>query len=455
MRRYCKALIQFLLEKYDEVLANDQRWIIAKCNIQTDEFYSRLVLGDNIVLITQSYGESEESLTSPIKRVIMASSQAKSKTKKRVANQRSGPAKGNPTGSRGPRVKNVQGSNGKVQAVFAIPHCAMDYMSALGAPFETPTGVCIPAETFPLPSQKMKAFLKGRMALGTTGFGYITVSPAITATAPVVKTTTASTVLSGAANLISSTNTQFLPVPQIILTEAQRVAGEYEARIVSYGLRVKYIGKLMDRNGVATSIEEPDHGNLSSQSIDEINASRYSEIRRIGPDLWDHEVYYSGPVTPSEVEFVSTVNPLGGSIAGIVIEGVAGDSYEFEYVQHFEVIGTAAGARTKSHSDPATFGKALEAAKTTATDGPLTSAKIPSLMERFLNGIKSLAPAVISAGKMVPALLTGHIPEGLLEAAKLQKSLTSVFSLMNASNYAKAISGTGPRGHSGTLAIKN
>jgi len=44
-RKYCRALIEFLLERYDRLLMNDQRWIIAKCNIQSDEFYYRLFTG--------------------------------------------------------------------------------------------------------------------------------------------------------------------------------------------------------------------------------------------------------------------------------------------------------------------------------------------------------------------------------------------------------------------------
>jgi len=204
----------------------------------------------------------------------------------------------------------------------------------------------------------------------------------------------------------------------------------------------------MDRNGVTTSFEEPDHQALSTFTIDGINASRYSEIRRVGSDLWDHEVFFSGPVTPADVEFLDVTHPLRNTnqpISIICVEGIAGDSYEFEYVQHIEVIGSAAASRTPSHADPQTFGKVLEAAKETAYDGPLNAAKTPSMIERFFNAAKALGPSIVSAGKMIPALLAGEIPQGLLEASKLQKALMEPFSMLRAGNY-KAIQGTGPRG---------
>lgn len=74
LRKYCRELINFLLQKYDKVLANDQRWIIAKCNIKDDEFYYRLVVGtkDGLLLHPQSYEESKERSEMPHKQAIMS-----------------------------------------------------------------------------------------------------------------------------------------------------------------------------------------------------------------------------------------------------------------------------------------------------------------------------------------------------------------------------------------------
>jgi hypothetical protein len=96
MRKYCRELINFLLEKYDKVLANDARWIIAKTNIKTDEFYARLVLGDGLLLQPQSYQETNKE-----KRLIKdftMSLQKQTKTQRKPRSRRGpGPKKGKVT----------------------------------------------------------------------------------------------------------------------------------------------------------------------------------------------------------------------------------------------------------------------------------------------------------------------------------------------------------------------
>jgi len=139
-RKYCRALIEFLLERYDRLLMNDQRWIIAKCNIQSDEFYYRLFTGavlqpqmfhrlydeeesfcktfdDNRrttwIMSMRSYlsdeeelephiglgyQELEERLNKPDIEEIMSSNQTKGKKNSRRRNRRRGARKGSATG---------------------------------------------------------------------------------------------------------------------------------------------------------------------------------------------------------------------------------------------------------------------------------------------------------------------------------------------------------------------
>jgi len=44
-RKFCRDIIDFLLEEYDDVLKEDERWIIAKCQIKPDDFYYNLFTG--------------------------------------------------------------------------------------------------------------------------------------------------------------------------------------------------------------------------------------------------------------------------------------------------------------------------------------------------------------------------------------------------------------------------
>jgi len=103
-RKFCRALIEWLLQEYDHVLIDDPRWIIAKSGIFTDEMYYILFTGrKSLFLDTQSYQETQERLISLItdKQSVMSS---KTPQKKQSRNPRKprgrGPKKGKFIGPR-------------------------------------------------------------------------------------------------------------------------------------------------------------------------------------------------------------------------------------------------------------------------------------------------------------------------------------------------------------------
>lgn len=83
-RKFCRSLIQFLLEEYDDVLKEDGRWIMAKCQIQSDEFYYKLFTGKSVTLYTQGYQEVQERSNKPDKEEIMSSLRVKSTQSRNV-----------------------------------------------------------------------------------------------------------------------------------------------------------------------------------------------------------------------------------------------------------------------------------------------------------------------------------------------------------------------------------
>jgi len=96
-RKFCRDLIDYLLITYDHLLFNDERWIMAKCQIQTDEFYYSLFTGEKRILHTQSYQETQERYIKLDKEASMASKGTKPMQKnqrKRRNQQRRGPKKG-------------------------------------------------------------------------------------------------------------------------------------------------------------------------------------------------------------------------------------------------------------------------------------------------------------------------------------------------------------------------
>jgi hypothetical protein len=159
--------------------------------------------------------------------------------------------------------------------VYRVPECAAMYAAALVDPFDTPAGACVPADLFPLPSSKTKTFIRGKFALGTTGFGCIFARPVSANDAQSVVGTTAASV-GGSATLLSAfTNTTAQLATQVPYTTAQLTEG-VGARVVACGLRIKYIGQLMSRNGVVLSYEDPDHRDISTSfSFDTLGSNPY------------------------------------------------------------------------------------------------------------------------------------------------------------------------------------
>jgi len=65
-RQFCREVISWLLEKYDEVLFEDPRWIMAKCQVKTDDEYCRLFTG-RTMLRPQSLSGARVKLIQPDK----------------------------------------------------------------------------------------------------------------------------------------------------------------------------------------------------------------------------------------------------------------------------------------------------------------------------------------------------------------------------------------------------
>ncbi len=68
IRKFCRELIAYLIEQYDEVLREDPHWIRAKTQIQTDEIYESRFTG--IRLYPQSRSGKREKLEMPDKKEI-------------------------------------------------------------------------------------------------------------------------------------------------------------------------------------------------------------------------------------------------------------------------------------------------------------------------------------------------------------------------------------------------
>lgn len=301
------------------------------------------------------------------------------------------------------------------QPVLKVAECTAHYLKTLLDPFDSPAGACLPADMFPLPSQKLKTFLRGTCVLGTTGFGYINGALVLSSDTIACSATTVTSVMASNTTLSTVTNLANFSYAQLPWTAANVAANLVQGRGVALGLRVRYSGTESARNGTATFFEDPDHISTGGLTYDTVRqrVNAYS-CRPSGDGSWD-TVLYSGPVTPNEVEFRnSDYLSVNGATVLCVIKGIAGDTYDFELFQHIEAIGVNTSGKTPSHSDSVNYGKAQETAKNESGIKSLSVSDGPSVISQFIHKVVELAPFVIQQGSNVVKALGGN-PMALLE----------------------------------------
>jgi len=91
MRNFCKAIIAWLFENYDKVLAEDQDWILAKCGLHSDLALERLYCGDLICYRQSVFGKLEEAM--PNKNKMSNSNRVNTQPKGRRRGQRGAKAR--------------------------------------------------------------------------------------------------------------------------------------------------------------------------------------------------------------------------------------------------------------------------------------------------------------------------------------------------------------------------
>jgi len=300
-----------------------------------------------------------------------------------------------------------------------ISQCAQEYIASLVNPFDQNLMPCVPS-FFPIPSQKSCTWLKGTFALGTTGFGYVLARATLDndTNASVIATQSTSvggvlTNLSAFTLLVSAinTNNQY--------TNTQLVTQEnVQGRVVSYGLRVRYLGREDARNGTVMMCETLDREDLNTRNFTGISA--FQNATKTVPDADRNWISacFSGPSDPDDIDFRPTGLPLGASYPIVAcISGTAGDQYEYEYIQHIEYAGRQALSKTPSHADQKGFDVAIQQVKTVANNKAIEPEKDgPGILSRFVSGMWEHSGAIMEAGKTLGGILSMD-PSSVLRTA--------------------------------------
>lgn len=302
--------------------------------------------------------------------------------------------KGKPKSRKGKKSRsNQRKANSQRQPVgFTLSECASKYALAVGNPFNSGArGACIP--TFPSrSSQKLSAIARGTFEVGTNGFGFFALSPCasndndciFTSTVGYTPTTISidpdNTLTTGSNYGLAVAVHQMsqLPYKSATLTDATAGSGpSMNARIVSCGVRIRYIGTQLDLGGRLTAYVSPSHSNLNGTSYHGL-ASRPEAINLAVSRQWSETVVFANTTDETEYpghafsldnqyEVLRAVYPLsnnesmtggntGKTIGGVpivfAIESKGGNSFEYEVITHIEFIGkSAAPYLTRSHCD--------------------------------------------------------------------------------------------------------
>jgi len=198
------------------------------------------------------------------------------------------------------------------------------------------------SELSPLMTRKVRTFAKGVMNTGTLGFGFVLLSPermAANDTAPVYfsdATYAGSTVNTPPAVgvVIGASNSDY------VLAQFGTTATLAQFRVVSSGLRVRYVGTNLNRGGQMIALQEPTHDDLLGYSLTALDAQDQSVRFKVN-EKWTYLTYR--PVFDSETLF-SADPVLGGVRARYLViavqapTGVSG-AFEWEAFTNFEFTG--------------------------------------------------------------------------------------------------------------------
>lgn len=214
----------------------------------------------------------------------------------------------------------------------------------------------VPSET--QLSRKFKVFGRGSFATGTTGYGFILVSP------PSMAANNAQFASCTAANSVGGavTNpTGFTNVVNLGATNSDYPSAAYGAgigllswKLVGCTVYVKYAGTELNRGGDMILVEDPSHGSLTAQSYNTCMSLDFTKRVSVINE-WQSVSWTPADSLETDFSFVSPVNtnfPLG------LYVNSAGASQPFDYEVYawFEVVGSSARGATISFNDPVGFG---------------------------------------------------------------------------------------------------
>ena len=293
--------------------------------------------------------------------------------------------------------------------------CAASYARSLADPF-TDYQACIP--DFPaLLTGRQHTFAKGTFTTSTNpaagGFGFIAIAPnngiannglAVFLNTP-ASASTSFNFLAGANAQGRNTNSQY-PFA------AFAAGNNLQYRIVSAGLKIRYVGSELIRGGQIVGIHHPAHYSLQGYDIALLDAYIESSRLPVSRD-WTSVVYH--PVDTDDLDWQNTFPPNGASptdttlYMGLCVQSpdsTGANPLQFEYEAHFnyELSGPLVLNKEPSHVDPVGHGAVNASAMITET--VRKPHNVPTTV--VADGLVTAASHYISAHTSNPAKPPAH-----------------------------------------------
>lgn len=291
------------------------------------------------------------------------------------------------------------------------------YILQLLNPYEG-MGVGIPS-AFPLKSQKVYAFMKGTFELGTSGIGYVTANPCNSNSSTPIRWTQATSVGNDSTALNAFTNVLQGAFSKLPYTNANLTQDDIQCRLVSCGLRIRYIGRSDGLNGLIRSIETPDHTDISDSTPIEVSNFDMQTTSRPSEHEWTC-VNYSGAISNANLQFNNDefpLAPLGEPPFAHVVTGVTGDSYAWEYHQCSEYIGVPTVGKTVNISDPNGYAKVCETVKGISSEKCLAPKLTHMAITKFARSVGESLPEI--EGKEPLGIMNMEAGSALRQALKI------------------------------------
>jgi hypothetical protein len=286
-------------------------------------------------------------------------------------------------------------NNSSQAPIVRMSECASNYAKCLANPFTGPIG-CLPVSPSVL-SYKFRVWSKGTLQTGTTGTGFIYADHRTGAANNIgiaihsINTYTGTTIaFTGVGTAFVTSNSPF--------TDAAYGANPASNafRVVSAGIRVRYIGTELNRGGQIIALADPTGAPMSgltaAQMLAEPTARKFPVIRSWTTVLWRPTSVQdrNWDTDPGAYDSIGAFGTIG---IMVISPGAVEADYEFEVAAVYEVNGRNVRGQTVTPVD--TVGQEA------VYSASLTSSSImPHQENQEASAIKFLQEAAHGIGKL-------------------------------------------------------